>query len=356
MSKIIYITDILSNNNFGRCTGHYIPVAKNYCSILKQCGDVRIAAGHIYGNAFNANQMMWLPYSVSSKHGICSNVKGKIQSLINCYYFIKAADKNSLVIWQQSTAITSCVGLWLFCHRKDINIYMIQYSETALNKPLKRFLYKRAKNKIRGLICPNEKVGEAYELPYCVVPDYIYTGEFDDVEPIPFEKRIYDICIVGRFNKDKGIVEAIERFKGTKYKVIVAGRPDSELYGKQIREASQNYSNIELHLGFIETSDYNNYIRNSKYCILNYQGEYSIRSSGVVYDIIFNGVPVIGSKCSALQFISEFKIGVLYNTIEKLELISLMNNEKYEEFLRNINEYRKYHKSYISKIHKFLEM
>lgn len=43
------------------------------------------------------------------------------------------------------------------------------------------------------------------------------------------------------------------------------------------------------------------YLEASKYAILNYSGEYSNRSSGVVFDTLFNGVPVIGKKCQYLS-------------------------------------------------------
>lgn len=354
MKSKVYIVDILSNNNYGKCTGHYIPVAKNYLSLLYPGSDVTISAGRIYGDSFMENQMLWLPYSISSKPGLWNNIKGKIQSLINCYYFFQHADENSIVIWQQSTAVTSCVGLWLLCRRRDLRIYMIQYSQTALNSKLKRFIYDRAKSKITGFICPNDSVGKAYKLPYCVVPDYIYTGDNECDKAISFEDRRYDFCIVGRFNKDKGVVETIERLKDSRYKVIVAGRPDSEVYGNLIKEAVDNCSNIELHLGFIESDDYNNYIRNSKYCILNYQGEYSIRSSGVVYDIIFNGVPVIGSRCSALQFVEDNEIGHLYESLNDIQIENLMNTKQYEIFMQKISIYRNFHKNYIKKIQDFL--
>lgn len=352
--KNLYIADILSNNNYGKCTGHFIPVATNYMAIFHKYAEVKVAAGPIYGNSFRDEYMLWLPYNVSSKAGTWNTIKGKYHSLSNCLHLIRKAKKNSTIIWQQSTVITSCVGLLMFCHRQDLNIYMIQYSKSALDSRLKKFLYNLCRHKLKGVICPNDEVGQAYGLPYCVVPDYIYTGGFDSITPIPYAKRMYDVCIMGRFNKDKGVVETINKLRNSAYKVIVAGRPDNEAYGREIESAAKDSSNIELHLGFIDTDDYNNYIRNSRYCILNYQGEYSVRSSGVVYDIIFNGVPVIGTHCSALQFVEDFKVGYLYDSLACLDINSLLDERLYADYQFHIDKYRKHHKTYINKIKNFI--
>ena len=352
MKKIAYIVDVLSNNNYGKCTGHYIPVAKNFYRILHEISDVIIAAGPSYGSSITT-PIMRLPYSVSSAPGIINNVLGKLKTLANCRFFFKRVDESCKIIWQHSSVVMSNLGIWLWS-KKNIDIYIIQYSGVGINSKVKNYLFQKAKSKIKGVICPNDEVGEAYGLPYCVVPDYIYTGEFNSIIPIPYAERVYDICIMGRFNKDKGVVEAINKLRNSAYKVVVAGHPDNEDYGREIESAAKDCQNIELHLGFIETDDYNNYIRNSRYCILNYQGEYSVRSSGVVFDIIFNGVPVIGTHCSALQFVEDFKVGYLFDSLADLNFERLFEEGLYSDYLRNIDSYREYHKIYINKIRNFI--
>ena len=63
----------------------------------------------------------------------------------------------------------------LFFHKKS-KLFFIQYSLEGLRNRIGRIFFRLAKHKIDGIICPNEDVGNGYGLPYCVVPDYIYTG------------------------------------------------------------------------------------------------------------------------------------------------------------------------------------
>lgn len=61
----------------------------------------------------------------------------------------------------------------LIC-KKWNNIYCIQYSEDPLSSLIKRWIYKIARKKIKGTLCPNSRIGQAYTRPYCEVTDYIY--------------------------------------------------------------------------------------------------------------------------------------------------------------------------------------
>lgn len=43
---------------------------------------------------------------------------------------------------------------------------MIQYNTMSLDSTVKRFIYKTAKNKIKGMICPDDLIGSEYQIPY----------------------------------------------------------------------------------------------------------------------------------------------------------------------------------------------
>ncbi len=345
MNEIIF-ADIRSHALTGKVTGHFIPLAKNYQELFKGVSEIKVAGGPAYLQSFKEDEMVVLPYNVSG-----TSIMDKLHTLVNCKTLFKnGEDKN--IIFQQSSLATVYLALALFYWGKS-NIYMIQYSKTSINSPLKRILFGLSKKKIDGIICPNDEVGQAYNLPYIVVPDYIYTGEAE-ISSIPFKEKRYDFCIIGRLSPEKGVPDAIRSLRTTNYKVLIAGKPQSEALGEEIRKECESAANIELHLGYINDEDYLRYIQQSRYSILNYQGEYSIRSSGVVYDMLFNGTPVVGCRCKALKFIEEKGLGLIYDNINNIDYSRLMDVEFYNLCQENIIEYRKSHQQYKEKLEKFI--
>ena len=91
---------------------------------------------------------------------------------------------------------------------------------------------------------------------------------------------------------------------------------------------------------YISDDDYDNYINSSRYCILNYQGTYAERSSGVVLDTLFRNVPVVGRKCRALQFVEDNNLGVLYENVRSFDFSSLLSETLYNSFLESITSYK----------------
>ena len=151
----------------------------------------------------------------------------------------------------------------------------------------------------------------------------------------------YDFCIIGRLNKDKGIVEIINALKGKQCSVLIAGKPDNKDYHNSILHSVCDTSNIELHLDYLSTSEYQTYLSQSRFAILNYQSEYSNRSSGVVFDTLFAGLPVIGNRCISLQFIEDKGLGIISDDLNNIDLDSVLNESFYNECLINIADYCK---------------
>lgn len=350
MKSKLFIADLRSNCSNGISTGHFFPVAAMYQQLFKDHCDVVVAGGPVYKNRFKDGELLLLP------HNVCgTTLKDKWHTMKNAIKLFKEAKGQTIVI-QQGTVLTSFVAIALFYHRSS-NLFMIQYSNEGVRSFFKRVLYRFAKSKINGMICPSDEIGRAYGIPYCVVPDYIYTGIAENAQPCETETKKYDFCMVGRIVEEKGIAEVAEKFANTSYKIIIAGKVHPKELEEKIRTVCSGASNIELHLGYVSDEDYVNILSCSRYAILNYQGEYSKRSSGVVFDTLFAGLPVIGKKCSALQFVEDNNVGFLYSDLFDLTedvLKKIMDVSAYNTFKGNIDTYKQNHLEYRDDLCRFV--
>lgn len=339
----LVIADIHSNNNRGICSGHYYAVAQNYKELFSDVCDVKFASGPIYLKKFREEDMIMLPYDHIAGKSLYKKV---IKEIINLRVLLKKVPKDAVIVMQQGAPLSIILGLSLF-YRGGRKLYQIQYSNQPMQSRIRRFFYRNFVMKnISGTICPTEELGELYGTSYIVVPDYIYIDSEQKKDEISYSERKYDFCIVGRLNPDKGVIGVIKRLRGTDYKVLIAGRADSEAFKEEIIEHCKGCSNIELRLGYVSDNEYINYIRNSKYCVLNYQAEYARRSSGVIFDILFNGTPVIARRCDALSVIEEFNAGHVVDDISSFNPKDVMSEYVHCDFKKGILEYKKKHREY----------
>lgn len=352
--KRLIIADVKSINCNGKSVGHYFALAQNYLDLFGNVCQVIISGGPIYSSRFKANELMCLPYDfIFSKNWVMN----KWQVLMNCKALFRKAQLDDVIVIQQAGLSTAILGIAMFAKRNR-NIYIIPYDTDALSSVPKRIIYWLAKSKIKGLLCPKEEIAKRYRKSGCVVTDYIYPK--DKIEnSLPFSYRKYDIAMVGRINKDKGVVEAVRRLAGTRYKVIVAGRGDGTLIEEELKgicDKNHQASNIELHIGYVSDADYAMYIRNSRFVLLNYSGDYADRSSGVVLDTLFNGTPVLGRKCNALEFVEMEHVGYLFNDINSLDLDGVITKEKFEECQYYISYYLGQQKAQKNKVIEYLHL
>lgn len=338
----LIIADIRSHcSNQGISTGHFIPVARMYLELFRESLQVKIAGGPVYNHYFDKKDLVELPYNVCG-----DSLKHKIKALYNSFQLFQRS-KGKTIIFQQSADVTTHLAI-AFLYWGKSKIYLIRYSNTGINSTLKRVIYSLCKHKVYGIICPNNEVGESYKRPYLVVPDYIYLGDEDKKKDTATEKK-YDFCIVGRIAEEKGVVEVAKWIAGKNHSLIIAGKPQTEQLTKELTNECQGKLNITLKLGYISDEEYNHILTHSRYAIMNYQGEYSIRSSGVVFDTLFAGVPIIGRRCKALDFIEKYKVGQLFEKIDDLSdanLKSLLLNENRLSKINCIKEYRQTHAKY----------
>lgn len=353
--KQLIIADVRSLNDKGISLGHYFSVAQNYLDLYSGYCKVKIAGGPIFKTHFREQDIFLLPYDFIPKRNW---LKSKWRILMNCKYLFKNSLPDDIIVIQQSALTTAIFGIALFASSRN-NIYIIPYDTDALSSAIKKIIYRFAKSKIKGIICPSERIADVYKKPGCIVTDYIYPDN-KCKHSMSFTERQYDIAMIGRINQDKGVAEAAGYLAGTKYKVVIAGNCDNKMDEEKIHRAvhrSGNIaSNIELHIGFINEDDYYGFIRKSRFVMLNYRGDYEDRSSGVVLDALFSGTPILGRKCNALKFIEQMHVGYLFDDICTLNLEDIINEKIYDEYLNGIKNYIDKQKEQRNKVVEFLHL
>lgn len=350
MRRLI-IADVKSNSINGKSVGHYFSIAQNYLELYRKVIPIYVAGGPIFKQRFANVDIFPLPFD--SIVGKCSLIN-KWNSLKNCRYLFKHTNRDDVVVLQHSGAVTTFLGIALFAPQKR-NIYVIQYDTDALSSLVKKIIFRMARNKIKGILCPNETIGKAYDIDYCCITDYIYPSFDKQLKYSLLQDKVYDFSIVGSISPDKGTVEAAAFFSNTNYKVLIAGKAN-EAESAELKKIAQSSPNIELHLGYVSDDDYKKYISSAKYCLLNYRGVYADRSSGVVLDILFSGIPVVGRKCNALSFIHAENVGVLYDDISKFNFPSIFNESTYKKLQMGLSRYLVKQKEYREKVIKFLDI
>ena len=334
----IYIADIQSICNAkNQCVGHWFALAKNYIALFKEKCDVVVAGGPVYREEFGKYSYLSLPKNVNDGMGCLSRY---LAFYLNARYLFNQAQRQTIVMQYGSPFSTHIAVLLGY---KKSNVYLIEYSTVGIQGLFKQIVWTFLKRKICGIICPSEKVGKNFSVPYCVVPDYIYTGEDFKFSSSYYDKK-YDFCVIGRLNKDKGILEIINALKNKGCSVLIAGKPDSQDYYNSIYQSACGASNIELHLDYLSTIEYQTYLNQSRFAILNYQSEYSNRSSGVVFDTLFAGLPVIGNRCFSLQFIEDNGLGMVLDNLNDIDVNLILNESFYNKCLANIADYCKENK------------
>lgn len=303
----VILADPISWTVSGRQTGHYRAVAENY-AVVFEGRDFAIAGGPIYKNW--CDKLLELPCNQSSDVG---HMKNKIAALQNCRALFREAGEAAVVL-QSAGFATELLGVLFFADKKT-KVFLIQYQPLGSRSLFCRILYSLARRKIHGVVCPNDEVGRSFGVDYCVVPDYIYTGDGkfasnDESEPE------YDFVSAGIQCGDKGSLAFARKIAETKYTFLVAGRVTDPALKRELETLAANHPNIHLDLRYLTNTEYDKAIASGTYCVLNYTDAYSTHSSGVVYDMLYRGKPIVGRRCSALSIVEETGTGLLYDSLE----------------------------------------
>lgn len=351
MAKRLIIADLKSNNNHGICTGHYYALASNYKEVFSDICEVKIASGPIYLKKFKIDDMLMLPCDYVVGY---SKLRNTLRMIRNGWSLFSQVTPDDVVVVQQSQPAMILFTLLLTCFRKQ-GFYMIQYSGEPADRLYYRIMLSLKKRYIKGVICPNDTVGKAFGLPYISVPDYIYCSK-NTLKQIPFAEKKYDFCSIGRIEKDKGVSACANTLVGKGIVYLIAGVPQDANEEIVIKTKAAEDSNIIADLSYLTEEKYKEYIANSRYCLLNYCGSYANRSSGVVLDTIFSGIPVVGSRCKALQFVEDLNLGVLFDDVNTFDFAQLLDETKYNRFISSIDNFKKSFVLHKQNLCKFLNL
>ncbi len=331
MNKII-IADITSLRNGENSFGHFFQVADMYRDIFG-CNNTIVAGGPVYRKKYHLVYALKYDVDLKELEGTISRIVCKAKEVINCINVLRRLNKD-FIIFQDYSNTSLFLGI-LLCKTKS-KLFLIQY-KSEVEKFYRKFLFSLIRDRISGIIVPNKKVGEKYKVPYLVVPDYIYTH---DKFPEKKEAYEYDYGVFGIIREGKDVVGVAMKFIGSKKKIIIAGSVQSKILLEKLTEISINNKNIIFINKYLSQKEYKFYFNNTRVIILPYTDDYyEDASSGVVFDILFAGKPVIARRFPVFSFIKEKELGLLYDKLEEINFENLWSREEYSKFQKNIEKY-----------------
>lgn len=345
MKNNVVIADISSIKMNNTIYGHYGKVARMYLNLLGK--NARAAGGPVYKNRFADSERVDLPYdfelsSMGTKKG---RRRFKIYSIKNGIHLFKTV-KNSVIVCQPYSFLSWMTAILLT--KKRNKIYLIEY-RNELDKKLNRILFKLAKRKIDGVLCPNDKVGRTFGLPYLVLTDYIY----DKTEMPPHsENAKYDFGVIGIMSRDKDVADVVKTFTGTDYKVLIAGH----FGGRKDEVCGQYTDNITVVDKYLTNEEYEQAFSDSDCIVLPYGDAYKNQSSGVIFDVLFRAKPVITKDFESFGFVKDSGAGVLYNhTLAELDFEKVTSKENKEKMYANVCRFIEQNKAQREKLAEFLD-
>ena len=233
-------------------------------------------------------------------------------------------------------------------------IYIIQY-KSEIDIGINHLLYRIAQRRISGVLCTKSAVGEKYGIPYCTMPDYVYT-DFDGAKELELNNGyLYDFGIFGIIRKGKDVVGVAKKFIGIKRTLLIAGSIQDDKMKESLERFAKENENIIVIDRYLSEEDYNNLISATRCMILPYVDEYyNESSSGVVYDALFAKKPVITRKYEIFDFIRQYQIGVLYDTLNDISFSEVMKDDDFLTYQNNIETYLSDNHAYILKLKQFI--
>lgn len=349
--KKVLIGDVTGLHKNGQLIAHMPKVAWNYYNVLNKAFDTKIAGGPVYTQIFGNEVVHELPFDCNSKLKRCiiERLIVKLHEVKNTKELLKS-NADIIIIQCYSRLLPILLGI-LFTPKKKQDIYLIQYFSSpqigSISRYIEKMLMKFVKSKLKAVLCTSERTGEYCNLPYYIIPDYFYIGDFEN----PPRKYIYDIGMLGYMSPGKDIESVIEAFNDTKYRVIIAG----SFSDKQRAEVCKNKvaSNITIIDKYLEDDEYDEYLSKVKILLLPYNDTYNTHTSGVALDAIFNYKPVLATNVTAFKFIETYELGILCDK-EMFENAAEDIVERYEDYLKNIHNYLITHKKIKADFIKFL--
>lgn len=316
----IGIVDTLSLSANNKIYGHFNKTASDYYNILSKVGDVYIVGGETYAAHFDKNKLIRLPFYTTKKEfdsrDVFVRLICKAKSIINtAFAYLLPLD---ILIFQDANQ-TAIYKLSKYSGKKRVFIvkYAIENREAVRNA-----FWKNSKH-FDGVITSIKSVAEYYQKPYVLIPDYfpMETAQASDCI------KKWDVSVVGTVMGFKDYEAVVEALSNTEFKVYIAGYfPDKERLS-MIKSMSSD--NIVIEDKYLSEEEYDCAIRSSRYVLLPYKAEgYAEKSSGVVLDAIYRGVPVITPDYESFSFVKEEKLGYCYTGgLSKTNLLPLLSKD-----------------------------
>lgn len=152
------------------------------------------------------------------------------------------------------------------------------------------------------------------------------------------------VSTVGTIDEGKNvgfIINLLNRLSNKSDKLdwnyIVAGKPLGS-YGDYIKNLSihNKNSNITFDLGYLSDGKFEQYIDDAQYLAFPYSPKRQNQTSGVLFDAMNNGKPIIAPNIEPFKsYIEEYGIGILYIADSENDFIAAIKKAK----ANNVNEY-----------------
>ncbi len=330
--KSVLIADITTLTEEEKIYGHFAKVAKQYEIVLSEKYNVLIGGGKTYLNHFPDDKVLRFPYSILRSHNY-GRIKNKFQNKMHEFINACVALKSDcdIIVFQNLNETPVYLALLLF-HKS--RVYMIQYQK-GLTGSVKKILYGLVKKHIRGVIASSEAVGEFYQRPYVVVPDYFPMNK----EHKGNQKTKYDALIIGTINSWKDYESVIRFFSGTDLTLVIAGKFNDKKYLENLRKGAKE--NITFIDKYLTDDEYISLIEESKFIILPYKSQYEEKSSGVLLEALYNNRPVIVPDMKSFKIVKEFNLGIVYKKFDTELLEQLKDEKAYQQYKEALSDFMK---------------
>ena len=310
---------------------------------------VVVAGGPVYSSYTGNKELLKYDVDLRELDVTGTKLKAKIKEVLNGIQVLKKHE-NSVIIFQDYSNTSLFLSICL--QKTKSPVYIIQY-KCEINSGVNALLYKLAKKRIAGVLCTKKEVGEKYDIPYLVTPDYIYT-DTKKVEK-ESEEYSYDFGIFGIIRKGKDVVGVAKRFVGIERTLLIAGSIQDEDMRKDLENLAKENKNIVVINRYLSEEEYNHMISATRCMILPYVDEYyNESSSGVVYDALFEKKPVITRNYEIFDFVRAYKVGILYNSLNDVDFSEVMNESEFLICKDNIQSYLSDNQAYAQRLKEFV--
>jgi len=284
----------------------------------------------------------------------------KISGLINIYKVNKKVGRDSIKVITGFENVS--LALYSFIDRAFLkqSYLFIHNNLSGLNKKWKINLLKSVFKKSLGVFFLDKSILEKFLYDYPEFNNYrrkcfYIPHPIENNDNISSKKTNQNkLSFIGRFADDKGahlFLNVLSKLpQNIKKNIKIIGQVDGHIKERFF----SLFENIEVIDNFISPDQYEEAFRNSKFTfLLHNPSKFHYRTSGILYDSIRLGTPVICSNYYVYTTLfNEFKpIGLLLNEYCESELENLIkkayniavDDKEYQAFLANIDKLKKYH-------------